>query len=406
MSSFLFPYTTLPGVQFDYSRYYLPATLVQEAMSGVTSTIGLRSYPLVHFEYDFEFLRDYNGEKQALEGLINAVGGRFDTFLHTDPDFNTVSNMQFVTTDGVTTLYALTANNQNIGGPGTPELIQNLNGAAVIYVDRFTGTGTEILSPTSRTNYLLQSQTLATTWTATNVTPTNASQTAPDGTTTGTKILETTANAVHTEAQTVTIPSASADVTFSIWVEANFTRTWAGLQVQENTGNTVINQTFNLTSTGSLGTTHATGTNWSNLRASIAQFGAYYRISITGTKTNAATGLTATLFVSNADSLAAYTGVATDGLTAWGAQLELDTIGAGAPSFYLVTTAATVTQTDYTQGATAAVQFSFTPLANWLLSWSGSFYYRCRFDEDHYEFKKFMKGLWTVDKVTFTSMTL
>jgi uncharacterized protein (TIGR02217 family) len=131
-ASLLFPYS-LPGIQFDYLRYYEWSTGVQQALSGKTSTIAYRAFPLVHFEYSFEFLRDGNAEVQAVVGLINAVQGRADTFLHTDPDFNTVTAQPFGTGDGVTRDFQLVATYGNPGGPSAPELVQNLNGSPSIY---------------------------------------------------------------------------------------------------------------------------------------------------------------------------------------------------------------------------------------------------------------------------------
>jgi hypothetical protein len=148
MSSLIFPYNT-PGIQFDYLRYYVPATLVQQAMSGIASTLALRAFPLVHFEYSFEFLQDSNGGPaplglQNLVGFMNQVGGRFDTFLHSDPDFNTITPADAavlgifgVVTSGVTS-YQLLATYQNAGGPGAAELVQNLNGAPILYANGTT----------------------------------------------------------------------------------------------------------------------------------------------------------------------------------------------------------------------------------------------------------------------------
>lgn len=170
MSSYLFPYS-LPGIQFNYTRKYLWNTGVQQALSGKQSTIVYQQYPLVNFEYSFEFLMDSGStssvwtadsivtadttltadagsstaaDLSALVGLINAVRGRGDTFLHTDPDFNTISPAQaaqfgaFGTGDGETLSFQLIALYQNAGGPGVAEIIQNLNGTPILYSN---GTG-------------------------------------------------------------------------------------------------------------------------------------------------------------------------------------------------------------------------------------------------------------------------
>lgn len=164
MSDYLFPYT-LPGIKFGYIRKYLWNTGIQKALSGKQSSIVYQQYPLVNFEYNFQFLRDSaaasvftadsyitadsdvtadggaatSSDLSALVGFINALRGRADTFLHTDPDFNTINAAQasqlgaFGTGDGETLVFQLTALYQNPGGPGVAEIIQNLNGTPVLY---------------------------------------------------------------------------------------------------------------------------------------------------------------------------------------------------------------------------------------------------------------------------------
>jgi uncharacterized protein (TIGR02217 family) len=140
MSSFLFPYT-LPGIKFDYLRAYVWHTGVQKALSGKQSTIAYQLYPMVRFEYAFDHLLDSNipADISAMVGLFNAVQGRFDTFLHTDPDFNTITSAnaaqygRFGTGDGSTLVFQLLALYQNSGGPGQAEIIQNLNGTPILY---------------------------------------------------------------------------------------------------------------------------------------------------------------------------------------------------------------------------------------------------------------------------------
>ena len=134
MSAYLFPYS-LPGIRFEYTRQYEWNTEVQRAISWKTSALSLAQYPVVHYEYEFEFMRDYNStpDISQLVGLINAVRGRYDTFLHTDPDFNTVTAQAFGTGDGSTLVFQLVATYQNTGGPGQAEIIQNLNGTPNLY---------------------------------------------------------------------------------------------------------------------------------------------------------------------------------------------------------------------------------------------------------------------------------
>jgi uncharacterized protein (TIGR02217 family) len=72
----------------------------------------------------------------------------------------------------------------------------------------------------------------------------------------------------------------------------------------------------------------------------------------------------------------------------------------GAPGIYVAGTLKTVT-THYTISATGLVTFVTAPAAGQTLTWTGAFYYRCRFLNDMSEFKNFMKDLWSLDKLEF-----
>jgi hypothetical protein len=69
----------------------------------------------------------------------------------------------------------------------------------------------------------------------------------------------------------------------------------------------------------------------------------------------------------------------------------------------------TISAANYSIGPTGIVTFGagHAPAAGHTLSWSGSWYYRCRFDEDEISWKKFMTiGLWMVSKLSFRSKKL
>lgn len=146
MSSQVYP--VLPGLTFDVVRSYEWNTGKQKALSGKMSAIAFRQYPLVHFELTYSVLREpgaaaygtiTSSELKAIAGLHNDMQGGWDTFLFTDPDFNTITPANagqygnFGTGDGATLIFPLTATWQNSGGPGQAELIQNLNGTPILY---------------------------------------------------------------------------------------------------------------------------------------------------------------------------------------------------------------------------------------------------------------------------------
>lgn len=133
MSGLIYP-ASLPGLAWDSVRTPIFKTGVQEAVSGKESRNSYTAYPTFQFDLQYEFLRNNISvsEMKALAGLFSSMRGRWDTFLYSDPTYNTVVDEPFGVGDGTTTQFQLTATFQNAGGPGLPELIQNLNGTAVI----------------------------------------------------------------------------------------------------------------------------------------------------------------------------------------------------------------------------------------------------------------------------------
>lgn len=65
----------------------------------------------------------------------------------------------------------------------------------------------------------------------------------------------------------------------------------------------------------------------------------------------------------------------------------------GTPLIYVNNVLQTVT-TQYVIDAFGAVTFVTPPTNTATIRWSGSYYYRCRFESDENEFENFMKDLW------------
>jgi hypothetical protein len=405
MSNLVFP--VLPGLNFNNTRSPAFNTGIQQALSGKESRIAYMQYPLMTFELQYE-LRDYNtpSDLKAIKGLFMACGGKWDSFLFSDPAFNIVALMKFATTDGVSVNYQTTATYQNASGPGGAEIIQNFNGAPIYFLNRW-GPLNELMSPVSKTNMLLQSQPLDNAaWSKSSVTATPGN-TAPDGTITSVQFNESTNTAVaHYVQQTVTVPSAAAGYIFSAFVSPGAgSRSFCWLQLLEGTGSTTCAVWFNL-STGAAGTIQ-TGANWSGVSATIAPAGnGYYRISVTATKTNAATAITCYYGTATADAAQGYTGsIGTLAGYCWGAQFEALTYASQATE-YVSTTTVPVTQTDYVLGATGIITTPSALAAGGALKWSGSFFYRCRFDDDSFTVSQFMNQLWENRKVVLRQVKL
>lgn len=56
---------------------------------------------------------------------------------------------------------------------------------------------------------------------------------------------------------------------------------------------------------------------------------------------------------------------------------------------------------DYTVNDVGRVTFTSAPAGNAVLTWSGSYYFRCRFTNDSQEFNQFMHNLWNAKAVEF-----
>lgn len=60
----------------------------------------------------------------------------------------------------------------------------------------------------------------------------------------------------------------------------------------------------------------------------------------------------------------------------------------------------------FTLGAAGVVTFASAPASGATLTWTGSFYWLCRLDDDTAEFSNDMSGLFTLKKLSFTSIKL
>lgn len=128
----------LPGLTFGMTRAMEHASDIQRAISGKTTRQSLMRWPRVHWMQSYELLRDDNtvalSELKLLLGFFNSVQGRLTPFVYIDPLFNSVTQQNFGTGDGVTRTFQLTAIYQaDSSSPGITEIIQNVDGAPLIY---------------------------------------------------------------------------------------------------------------------------------------------------------------------------------------------------------------------------------------------------------------------------------
>jgi len=200
-------------------------------------------------------------------------------------------------------------------------------------VNATTITGqTEVLNGTG-TNLVLQSQTLATSpWSASNLTVTNNSSTAPDGTSTATLLVPTVTSATHLNTQTnATSVTANSIYTLSFYVKA------AGYTAVTiaNAPNGYIH--YDLTNV----VTSTLGTGWSAGTITAVGSGWYRCTATSGVGQNWGTiyfGVDNAFVASGNSGFTSFAGNGTSGVYIWGVQLEQGTVA----NTYVPTTTATI----------------------------------------------------------------
>jgi uncharacterized protein (TIGR02217 family) len=86
-------------------------------------------------------------------------------------------------------------------------------------------------------------------------------------------------------------------------------------------------------------------------------------------------------------------------------ELIQNVVASPAPTLYA--NGSPISNTTYTIGPTGVVTFSALPAVGAVLTWSGFFYYRCRFDDDELKgLTKSMLKIWKLDDLSFTSIKL
>jgi hypothetical protein len=172
-------------------------------------------------------------------------------------------------------------------------------------------------------NLLTRSQELSTSpWTPLNATTTANDTTAPDGTSTAEKLLETVDNAEHLIYNFSGVSLAAGATTVSFYVKGGLGRDWCVVNVYNgnNLTDAAANVYFDVTN-GVVGTVGAGAT------ASIQNAGnGWYRCIVTRTLAAATSGTASAAYAivgaASADGTSSYAGDITKGIYIWGAQLE------------------------------------------------------------------------------------
>jgi phage-related protein len=213
--------------------------------------------------------------------------------------------------------------------------------------------GNQLMYPTARTNMILQSADVSNgSWGKVRLTATGASIVAPDGTTTGSKLVEDATASASRYCNTSAWTATAQPYTFSIFMKAG-TRTIGWLSLDgtnavwfDLSGGTVTSQ-----NAGCVGTIKSVGSGW-------------YKCTITQLQTSGAkNALVGPAAVSGSY---VYTGDGASYLYTWGGQVEAGPLSTS----YLATTTVAATITDYTL-AGSTVTFYTYPLTGAALTWSG-----------------------------------
>jgi hypothetical protein len=377
MSNLVFP--TLAGQDIAIKRTPVFSTVVQTAASGKELRASYQGTPRWRYEIPLKFARvtgfstnTITNEMAAILGLFNAVKGKWDSFLYTDPYSNTAANTPFGTGNGSTTAFQL------LDIEGFP--IFDLNGTPTI--TRTDWQGTQTLYATPRTNLCPYSQAFNS-WQV-NGTPT----VTPDSTTDplGTSTADTVTGASGSNPFIYVAPTIANGTVcrFSVWAK-NVNSLQSAMYVRSGVtaGYIYINWS---------GTTPASLTSGGNAtNATFQDFGnGWYRISftLTTTETNQNFRLYPTF---NTDGASCYF---------WGAQIE----AGSTTTSYIPTTTAPVTVTDYTLSSTGMVTLGQVPVAGAALAWSGNYYRRVRFDMDEYEQEQMLNLCWNGGTIKLISV--
>ena len=196
--------------------------------------------------------------------------------------------------------------------------------------DPVTGICKGLLMEESRTNLILQSENLATTWGGSGRTISSDFATSPDGLTTADKLVENTANTLHGVTQTPTTVSGSTYIG-SAYIKAagrNFAMIYTG-------AGTANGRYVSIPADGTGAVLGLYSANPSTVTLQYVGNG-WYRVSIL--IVSSGTGSSFEIYSSINGTSASYTGDGSSGILVWGAQLELGAF----PTSYIPTTTASV----------------------------------------------------------------
>ena len=225
----------------------------------------------------------------------------------------------------------------------TAETDPNTGGRAIVNGIRpLTNGGTlrvragvkDSLSPTARTNLLLNSEDFSVTWTNTFTTDVQNVGTAPNGDNTANSLNEDgSAGVAHYIGQVFT-GADDTTYTFSIYLKAS-NRTWARVSFLPRVGGATLGAYFDL-GNGVAGTVDASVT-----AVMTAAEDSFYRCSVTADIGSGGTSEACRFNIAEADTDGIFDGLTQESILCWGAMCELGST----PGSYIKTTTVTASDT-------------------------------------------------------------
>jgi len=366
MSNLVFP--DLVGVKVDLEREPIYRTQIKEAFSGKEQRRSAWSAPRYRYRMNFEFLRSAATlmELQKLVGFFARHAGAWDSFLFTDPEDCAVSAHPFGVGNATTVAFQL--QRSLVPSADLP------SAATRAYWPAF-GDGYEPVWDLNATyNLLSYSEELN-----------NAAW------------LKNTGVTINANADTDPLGGSTADqIVYSGAGAAGDWRIWHDIDTP--TAGTKRAGSIYLRSTSPL-----------TLRLCIFDPVGYVTCNITSSWQRFELPVTASGTSGNALAIYSPPGVNSSfTVSAWGGQMEpgsvaTDYMPTPSPAIYVGGVRKTVT-TDYTIGSTGIVTFGSAPTTAAVLTWTGHYYRRVRFDSDSMTGKRLVQTIWEANSVDLRSV--
>lgn len=252
------------------------------------------------------------------------------------------------------------------------------------------GLGSRTLVPWARTNHLFRSQEFeSASWLTSELSATANATTAPDGTATADKLVESSATASRyiTQAGPVALTDGKI-ATASVYAKAG-ERSWLQVAILTRDWVATKGAWFNVSS-------GATGTIGSGVTASIVPVGGgWFRCSASVSVGSGSNLPRARFTMGAADGGAPWAGDGSSGLYVWGAQFEEGPTAGD----YIPTTTAAVARADYAMGPAGLVTFAAAPRPGCALAWTGNYRKRVAFVGHELELERIVSGRWKAGRI-------